>query len=61
MLGASFVKTGGIALGRSTMGFALTGVAMLQFLTMLGLTLIALGALIVRRGRGASLGDASFD
>jgi hypothetical protein len=61
VLGASYVKSGGAVVARGAQGFALTGAAALQFLTMLAMTLITLGALLVRRGRGTSLGDGTFD
>ena len=61
MLGASYLKSGGEVLSRGRYALALTGAASLQFLTMLALMLITLGTVLVRRGRGTTLGDGTFD
>jgi LPXTG-motif cell wall-anchored protein len=61
VLGASALKAGTSAAARGSFSMALTGAQALQFLTALGLMLITLGAVLVRRGRGSSMGGPSFD
>jgi LPXTG-motif cell wall-anchored protein len=61
VLGASALKAGSAAAARGSFTMALTGVQALQFLTALGLMLITLGAVLVRRGKGSSMGGPSFD
>jgi LPXTG-motif cell wall-anchored protein len=60
VLGASALKAGTSAAARGSYSLALTGAQFLQFLTALGVMLVTLGAVLVRRGRGSSMGGPSF-
>jgi hypothetical protein len=55
------VKSGGIALAKGGGALAATGAQFLQGLTVIGLTALAVGRLLVHRGRGTVVGTASFD
>jgi LPXTG-motif cell wall-anchored protein len=61
VLGVSFLKTGGSAIVRGRTSLAATGAESVQFLIMLATALITLGLLLVKRGRGATLGSGTFD
>jgi LPXTG-motif cell wall-anchored protein len=61
VLGASALRSAGGAVVKGRTYLAATGASALQFLAVLGLTLITLGLLLVRRGQGTTLGDRSFD
>jgi hypothetical protein len=61
VLAASAVKTGGIAVVKGSGALAATGAHLLQSLTAVGLTALAVGRLLMHRGRGTVVGTASFD
>lgn len=61
VLGASALSGSGAAVMRSRASLAATGAEALQLLTVLAFMLMSLGALLISRGRGHTLGDSQFD
>jgi hypothetical protein len=61
VLAVTAAKSGAAVLAKGTGALAATGGQFLQGLTVVGLTTVGVGKLLVNRGRGATIGAPSFD